>query len=164
MAGMPPWFCDAFQQAVMCEEGFEMTWIKRGAQGIVTVLATLDVWLLFASGRSVVAAEDEHVDPLVGVRESVSPAQVDCGTRQPLPDAPIIRAVYTIQHGGTMTEENTDPIEGSYWLSGVGVGRCTGRTHLRRVLSALRLRRREPAADEAAGSGGEGPDLHRLSA
>ena len=117
--------------------------IKEARKASVTLLVTLTC-VVFASGRSVMAAEDEHVDPLVGVWESVSPAQVDCETHQPLPDAPIIRAVYTIQHGGTMSEENTDPIEGPYRSSGVGIWRRIGRTQLRRVLSALRLRRPEP--------------------
>jgi hypothetical protein len=106
-----------------------MMWIKQARKASVTVLATLTCVAL-ASGRSVMAAEDERVDPLVGVWESVAPAQVDCETGQPLADAPIIRAAYTVQHGGTMTEENTDPIEGPYRSSGVGIWRRTaGRSY-----------------------------------
>jgi hypothetical protein len=83
-----------------------------------------------AAGGPVMAANDEHVDPLVGVWESVSPGQIDCQTRQPLPDAPIIRAAYTIHHGGTMSEENTDPVEGPYRSSGFGIWkRLSGRTY-----------------------------------
>lgn len=76
------------------------------------------------------AEEGERVDPLVGVWESVAPGSVDCQTRLPLPDAPVIRAVYTMHHGGTMSEENTDPIEGPYRSSGFGIWkRLSGRDY-----------------------------------
>ena len=86
-----------------------------------TLLMTLAL-AAFAAGGSVMARDiEEQVAPLVGVWESVAPGRVDCQTRQPLPDAPIIRAVYTIHHGGTMAEENSDPIEVPYRSSGFGI-------------------------------------------
>jgi hypothetical protein len=84
-----------------------------------------------AMGRPMIArADNEQIDALVGVWESVAAGQVDCQTRQPLPDVPIIRSVYTIHHGGTMSEENTDPIEGPYRSSGFGTWRrVSGRNY-----------------------------------
>jgi hypothetical protein len=64
-------------------------------------------------------------DPLVGVWESVAPSLADCETGQPLAEAPIIRTVYAIHHGGTMSEHNTDPVEGPYRSPGFGVWRRT---------------------------------------
>lgn len=93
-----------------------------------TLLLTLTLVALAGSGL-VIAQDDEHVDPLVGAWESVSPGQVDCQTRQPLPDAPIIRSAYTIHRGGTMSEENTDPIEGPYRSSGFGIWKRASGLH-----------------------------------
>lgn len=95
-----------------------------------TLVLTLTLVALAGTGL-VMAQDDEQVEPLVGVWESVSPSQVDCQTRQPLPDAPIIRSAYTIHHGGTMSEQNTDPIEGPYRSSGFGTWRRTsGRNYV----------------------------------
>lgn len=60
-------------------------------------------------------------DALVGVWETVTPATVDCQTGLPFPDAPIIRVLYNFNQGGTMSEENTDPIEGPYRTTGHGI-------------------------------------------
>ena len=78
--------------------------------------------------------------------------QIDCQTRQPLPDAPIIRSVYTIHHGGTMSEENTDPIEGPYRSSGFGSWRrVSGRNYA--AAYGHYGSSPEPDADQAAGRG-----------
>ena len=90
---------------------------RRSHAGLLLTFAVL----AFAMGGPMIArADDDHVDALVGVWESVAAGQIDCQTRQPLPDVPIIRSVYTIHHGGTMSEANTDPIEGPYRSSGFG--------------------------------------------
>jgi hypothetical protein len=107
-----------------------MTPMRNRQKAARTLVLTLTVVALAGSGL-VRAQDDEQVDPLVGVWESVSPSQVDCQTRQPLPDAPIIRAAYTIHHGGTMSEVNTDPIEGPYRSSGFGIWkRTSGRNYV----------------------------------
>ena len=66
---------------------------------------------------------------LVGVWESEAPATIDCQTGMPIP-GPTIRALYTFNQGGTMSEENTDPIEGPYRTSGPGIWkRTSGRSY-----------------------------------
>ena len=70
----------------------------------------------------------EQGNTLVGVWESVAPALVDCQTGEPF--GPIIRALYTFNQGGTMSEENTDPIEGPYRTTGHGIWkRTSGRNY-----------------------------------
>ena len=107
-----------------------MTQIMKSQTAAGTLVLTLTLAALAGSGPAI-AQDDEQADPLVGVWESVSPSQVDCETRQPLLDAPIIRSVYTIHHGGTMSEENTDPVEGPYRSSGSGIWkRTSGRNYI----------------------------------
>jgi hypothetical protein len=101
---------------------------KQDRWGRFVLVLTL---MAVTGGGAVMAREDAHTGALVGVWESVSPGQIDCQTGQPLPDAPIIRAVYTIHHGGTMSEQNTDPIEGPYRSSGSGIWKHTsGRNYV----------------------------------
>lgn len=76
-----------------------------------------------SQGRDEREAQDEHGNTLVGVWESVAQGGVDCQTREPF--GPIIRSAYTIHQGGTMSEENTDPIEGPYRTSGFGIWKRT---------------------------------------
>ena len=65
---------------------------------------------------------------LVGVWESLSPATIDCQTG--VPSGPLIRALYTFNQGSTMSEENTDPIEGPYRTTGHGIWkRTSGRNY-----------------------------------
>lgn len=90
---------------------------RRSCGRFVLALALVPI----TGGGPAIAQADDRVNVLVGVWESVSPGQVDCQTGQPLPDVPIIRAVYTIHQGGTMSEENTDPVEGPYRSSGFGI-------------------------------------------
>ena len=107
-----------------------MAMITKRQQASGTFVLALTLVALAGSGL-VMAQNDNEVDPLVGVWESVSPSQVDCQTRQPLPDAPIIRAAYTIHYGGTMSEQNTDPVEGPYRSPGFGTWRRTsGRNYV----------------------------------
>jgi hypothetical protein len=118
----------------MTPEELAMTRIESTRSARRQVLLTLAVGVVVSAAPA--GAHDDLlaglvVDPLVGVWESVSPGQIDCQTGEPLPDAPIIRAVYTIQHGGTMSEENTDPIEGPYRSSGSGIWkRTSGRQYV----------------------------------
>ena len=99
----------------------------RRASGILRL--TLVVGLLAAGGPVVAQDRDEpgtveqQGKALVGVWESVGPAGIDCQTREPF--GPIIRAVYTLHAGGTMSEENTDPVEGPYRTSGFGIWKPT---------------------------------------
>ena len=66
---------------------------------------------------------------LVGVWESVSPVTTDCQTGEPT--GPTVRALYNFAQGGTMMEENTDPIEGPYRNSGHGIWQhTTGRSYI----------------------------------
>lgn len=82
--------------------------------------------LVMAQGRE--EARQEYGNALVGVWESVAQGGVDCQTREPF--GPVIRSVYTIHQGGTMSEENTDPIEGPYRTSGFGIWkRTSGRNY-----------------------------------
>lgn len=84
--------------------------------------------LVMAQGREEREAGEEHGNTLVGVWESVAQSGVDCRTREPF--GPIIRSVYTIHQGGTMSEENTDPVEGPYRTSGFGIWkRTSGRNY-----------------------------------
>lgn len=104
--------------------------LTNTTKSVRALLLALAVAGLAAGGPAMARDNDERVDALVGVWESVAPVGVDCQTRQPLPDAPVIRSAYTIHHGGTMSEENTDPIEGPYRSSGFGVWRrMSGRTY-----------------------------------
>jgi hypothetical protein len=91
-----------------------MTLLTKMKKQVHMLVMTLALSALAMSSPMTAQADDRQIDALVGVWESVSPGQIDYRTRQPLPDAPIIRSVYTIHHGGTMSEENTDPIEGPY--------------------------------------------------
>ncbi len=63
----------------------------------------------------------EQSNDLVGVWESVGPALNDCVTGLPAPDSPIIRVLQKFNQDGTMTEENTDPIEGPYRTTAHGI-------------------------------------------
>ena len=76
-----------------------------------------------------VTSEERLGSSLVGVWESVSPVSVDCQTGAPT--GPIIRALYNFTAGGTMMEENTDPLEGPYRNTGHGIWQRTGgRTYI----------------------------------
>ena len=97
-------------------------------------LLTLAVLAIGAVGPATAQDRDdrqfgeEQGHSLVGVWESVAQGAVDCETREPF--GPIIRSVYTIHQGGTMSEENTDPIDGPYRTSGFGIWkRTSGRTY-----------------------------------
>ncbi len=82
------------------------------------------------SGARDDARTEARDNALVGVWESVSPGTVDCQTGVPDPNAPIIRALYNFMQGGTMTEENTDPIEGPYRNTAHGIWkRTSGRNY-----------------------------------
>src|SRR5262245_20658675 len=105
--------------AAVDQGGKEMTLLTNRSSH-ARLLLTLAFVALVTGGPRAARADDDQVDALVGVWESVAPGQIDCQTRQPLPDVPIIRSVYTIHHGGTMSEENTDSIEGPYRSSGFG--------------------------------------------
>ena len=106
-----------------------MTLLTNLTKSTRWLLLTLAFFALAAGRPALARADNEQVDALVGVWESVAAGQIDCQTRQPLPDAPIIRVVYTIHHGGTMSEENTDPIEGPYRSSGFGTWRRVSGRH-----------------------------------
>ena len=69
------------------------------------------------------SAKEDLGNSLVGVWESVGPATTNCETGAFDPDSPIIRVLYKFNQGGTMTEENTDPIEGPYRTTGHGIWR-----------------------------------------
>jgi len=84
----------------------------------------LSIGVLAAGGALVAHDGDTEVaGTLVGVWESVAPLGLDCQTREPF--GPLIRTVYTLHQGGTMSEQNTDPIEGPYRTSGVGIWKPT---------------------------------------
>ena len=75
--------------------------------------------------------EQEQANALVGVWESVAPAGVDCQTGLPDPKAPIIRALYNFMQGGTMSEDNNDPLEGPCRNSAHGIWkRTSGRNYV----------------------------------
>ncbi len=65
--------------------------------------------------------QDEQGNTLVGVWEAVVPALNDCETGLPAPGSPIIRVLQKFNQDGTMTEENTDPIEGPYRTTAHGI-------------------------------------------
>jgi hypothetical protein len=71
------------------------------------------------SEQQTASLTDEQANTLVGVWESVGPVSADCQTGEP--SGPVIRALYSFHQGGTMTEENTDPIEGPYRNTGHGI-------------------------------------------
>ncbi len=111
-----------------------MTPIRRTRNVSRILLMTLAVVALAggdsvgAQGREEREAGKPDGNTLVGVWESVAQGGVDCHTREPF--GPIIRSVYTIHQGGTMSEENTDPIEGPYRTSGFGIWkRTSGRNY-----------------------------------
>jgi len=65
---------------------------------------------------------------LEGVWQSVV-TSFDCQTGVPDP-APPIKVMYTFMQGGTMSEENTDPIDGLYRTSSAGIWkRTSGRNY-----------------------------------
>lgn len=118
----------------------------RTAQTIVMALAmmvTLMIWTAPVFGQSKdfkqladsrtdelkAASEEKLGSSLVGVWESVSPVSIDCQTGEP--SGPTIRTLYNFAAGGTMMEENTDPIEGPYRNTGHGIWQRTGgRTYM----------------------------------
>ncbi|MCA1625576.1 MAG: hypothetical protein LC768_13880 [Acidobacteria bacterium] len=67
--------------------------------------------------------QEEQGNDLVGVWESVAPVTTDCQTGEQM--GPTIRALYNFTQGGTMMEENTDPIEGPYRNTGHGIWKRT---------------------------------------
>ncbi len=67
--------------------------------------------MIFGQTRILTPPQDEQGNDLVGVWEAVTPAAVDCQTGLPDPNAPIIRVLYKFNQGGTMAEENTDPVD-----------------------------------------------------
>ena len=66
----------------------------------------------------------EQGNDLVGVWEEVAPAEVDCQTREPF--GPTIRALLTLNQGGTMNVEDTFPLSGPYRSTGGGIWKRTG--------------------------------------
>jgi hypothetical protein len=101
---------------------------SRHTQNVPSIFLLILLITALAGGDPTMAQELEErragaddANALVGVWESVAASQIDCQTGQPLPDAPIIRSAYTIHPGGTMSEVNTDPIEGPYRSSGFGI-------------------------------------------
>ena len=105
---------------------------KNTTQPFVIALAMI---ITPATRASVVFGQDKAHEPsaespnheqgqdndLVGVWEAVTLGEVDCQTALPLPGSPTIRVMYTFNQGGTMSEENTDPIEGPYRSSSAGI-------------------------------------------
>jgi len=72
--------------------------------------------------------EQRQDNALVGVWESVGPAEVNCQTRQPLGST--IRVLYTFNQGGTMYVEDTFPLSGPYRSTGGGIWkRASGRNY-----------------------------------
>jgi hypothetical protein len=74
-----------------------------------------------ADQQSIASTQDEQGNTLVGVWETVAPALNDCQTGVPDPSSPIIRVLQKFNQDGTMTEENTDPIEGPYRTTAHGI-------------------------------------------
>lgn len=74
-----------------------------------------------AGQQSIASTQDEQGNTLVGVWETVAPALNDCQTGLPDPNSPIIRVLQKFNQDGTMTEENTDPIEGPYRTTAHGI-------------------------------------------
>lgn len=71
---------------------------------------------------------EEQANDLVGVWEEVTSALVDCQTREP--SGPTIRVLYTFNQGGTMSAEDTFPLEGPYRTTGGGIWkRISGRNY-----------------------------------
>ena len=70
------------------------------------------------------ASEEKLGNSLIGVWESVGAVNIDCQTGEP--SGPTIRTLYNFTAGGTMMEENTDPIEGPYRYTGHGIWQRTG--------------------------------------
>jgi hypothetical protein len=76
-----------------------------------------------ADNQSSVSPAGEEGNPLVGVWEEVSvPATVDCQTGQP--NGPTINALYTFNQGGTMSVEDTIPVD-RYRTTGGGLWKNT---------------------------------------
>ncbi|CAN5448738.1 hypothetical protein BH18ACI2_BH18ACI2_23230 [soil metagenome] len=71
--------------------------------------------------QSIASSQEAQGNTLVGVWEAVVPALNDCETGLPAPDSPIIRVLQKFNRDGTMTEENTDPIEGPYRTTAHGI-------------------------------------------
>ena len=95
-------------------------------QTFVIALAMMFTLTIGSSSVFGQRTEEQGLDnALAGVWESVAPGTVDCQTGLPDPNAPIIRALYTFNQGGTMSEENTDPIEGPYRTTGHGIWKRT---------------------------------------
>lgn len=75
--------------------------------------------------QSIAPLTEEEDNALVGVWESKAPVAANCQTGLPDADSPIIRALYTFNQGGTMSEENTDPIDGPYRTTAHGIWKRT---------------------------------------
>ena len=71
--------------------------------------------------QSIPSIEAEQGKTLVGVWETVAPALNDCETGLPDPNSPTIRVLQVFNQDGTMTEENTDPIDGPYRTTAHGI-------------------------------------------
>jgi hypothetical protein len=97
---------------------------KKITQIFIIALAMM---FMLTIGSSMAFGQRQSTDglgnALVGVWESVAPAGVDCQTGEPIGST--IRALYTFNQGGTMSEENTDPIEGPYRTTGHGIWKRT---------------------------------------
>lgn len=100
-----------------------MTLTRRTRNASLSLLLTLVLIPLAAQGLSAAPVREDggEQDPLVGVWETVAPAGNDCVTGMPVPDSPIIRVLQKFNQDGTMTEENTDPIEGPYRTTAHGL-------------------------------------------
>jgi len=86
--------------------------------------------MAFGQIRVINSPQDGKGNALVGVWESVGPALNDCETGLPAPGSPIIRVLQKFNQDGTMTEENTDPIEGPYRTTAHGIWeRIAGRQY-----------------------------------
>jgi len=100
-----------------------MTAIRRRVSAARILLFALAIGVLAAGGALVAHDSEAEAGTLVGVWESVAPLGLDCQTQEPY--GPLIRSVYTVHQGGTMSEQNTDPIEGPYRTPGAGTWKPT---------------------------------------
>lgn len=80
------------------------------------------------TGKQSTNSPADEENALVGVWEEVGPATVDCQTRAP--NAPVVRVSLMFNQGGTMTLEDTFPLEGPYRTTGAGIWkRTSGRNY-----------------------------------
>lgn len=88
-----------------------------------TFVITLAMIFTLTIGSSVIFGQNK-ADALEGVWESVVTA-TDCQTGLPDPTVPPFKALLTFMQGGTMSEDNNDPIDGPYRNSSHGIWQRT---------------------------------------